>query len=139
MKTVREIMKDDPVCCTRETTAAEAARLMKQHDIGDVLVRDGGRLAGIVTDRDLAVRVLADDARPIERGIGEICSTDVTWVLPEDDVRRAVQLMRERAVRRLPVCESDGRLVGVVSIGDLAVERERQSALGRISAAPPNA
>jgi CBS domain-containing protein len=131
-------MEGAPVCCAPNTTAAEAARLMKQHHIGDVLIRDDGRLTGIVTDRDLAVRVLAEDVPPAERTLGEICSADVAWVSPDDDVHRVVQLMKERAVRRLPVCEDDGRLVGVVSIGDIAIDRDRQSVLGRISAAPPN-
>jgi CBS domain-containing protein len=135
---VREVMTSRLVACTPDATAADAARLMKENDIGDVLVRDGDRLAGIVTDRDLAIRVLAEDRHGAERPIRDVCSHDVATVSPEDTIDRAVELMRERAVRRLPVCEGEGRLVGVVSIGDLALERDRLSALGHISAAPPN-
>jgi|GEM_PF-405629 len=137
--TVREVMTRDPVCCPPDATAAEAARLMKERHIGDVLVCSDGHLEGIVTDRDLVVRALADGERPQERRLGEICSHDIATVTPDDAIDRAVELMKRHAVRRLPVCEPDGRLAGVVSLGDLAVERDERSALGQISAAPPNA
>ena len=137
--TVREVMTTDVVACPPDASAASAARLMKERAIGDVLVCEGDHLEGIVTDRDLAVRVLADDQPRSDRPLREICSPAVATVRPDDAIERAVELMKERAVRRLPVCEADGRLVGVVSIGDLAIERDRRSALGQISAAPPSA
>jgi CBS domain-containing protein len=131
-------MTSDPVCCAPSATAEEAARQMRDGHIGDVLVCENGRLDGIVTDRDIVVRVAAEGRRPDECLLREISSHDVVTVAPDDGVDRAVQLMKERAVRRLPVCEGDGRLVGVISLGDLAVARDRDSALGEISAAPAN-
>jgi CBS domain-containing protein len=106
--------------------------------VGDVLVCDGERLLGIVTDRDLVVRCLAEEDEPAALPIGEICSRNPFTVTPEDDVDDVVELMKERAVRRVPVVGEEGALVGIVSLGDLAERRDRESALGRISAAPPN-
>jgi CBS domain-containing protein len=83
------------------------------------------------------VRILAEGRDPAATTLADISSHDLTTVSPEDSVEQAVQLMREKAIRRLPVVE-DGRPVGIVSLGDLAVERDPDSALGEISAAPPN-
>jgi CBS domain-containing protein len=92
----------------------------------------------VVTDRDLVVRALAEGADISSKSVQEVCSTETVTVSPDDDVDRAIQLMRERAIRRLPVVEEEDRPVGVVSLGDLAVERDPHSALGDISAAHPN-
>ena len=135
---VRDVMTPDPVCCAPSATAEDAARQMRDGHIGDVIVCEDGRLLGIVTDRDIVVRVVAEGRRPDDCLVREICSHDVVTVAPDDDADRAVELMKERAVRRLPVCGRDGRLVGVLSLGDLAVVRDRHSALGQISAAPAN-
>jgi CBS domain-containing protein len=130
-RTVRDVMTPNPITVPTPATAWDAARLMKEQGIGDVLVVEGDRLAGIVTDRDLVVRVMV--ATPV----GEIASDEIKSVSPDDPVDHAVGLMREAALRRLPVTQN-GYVVGVVSIGDLAVEREPGSALADISAAPPN-
>lgn len=134
---VHEVMTDNPVTVGSQTPLVEAATLMRERDIGDVLVVDEGRLRGIVTDRDIVVRAVADarDVRAVTAG--EVCSGDPVSVASQDDLDRAVELMRTRAVRRIPVVDG-GRLVGVVSLGDLAVERDSQSALADISAAEPN-
>jgi CBS domain-containing protein len=100
-----------------------------------VLVTDEGRLAGVVTDRDIAVQIVADQ-RPSGTAVAEIYSRAAITCSSSDDVERAVALMREHAVRRLPVVD-EGRLVGVVSLGDLAIDRDQRSALAAISAAPP--
>lgn len=134
---IREIMSSPPVVLSADDTAAAAARAMRDQAIGDVLVADGDRFAGLVTDRDLVVRVLAEDRDPSRTTLREICSGDLVTVSPDDDVSRAVDLIRERAIRRLPVVEGT-RPVGVVSIGDLAIERDQTSALADISAAKPN-
>ncbi len=105
--------------------------------IGTVLVLGEGQLRGVVTDRDITVRVLADSRDPAATLIGDICSADLVTLGPDDDVTEAVQQVRERAVRRIPVVE-DARPVGIVSIGDLALERDEGSALADVSAAPPN-
>jgi CBS domain-containing protein len=110
---------------------------MRDRDIGDVLVtRDGDQLAGIVTDRDLVVRCLADGA-DADATIERACSNDLATVTPDSSVDDAIRLMRERSLRRIPVVDG-GRAVGIVTLGDLAVEREPDSALGDISAALPN-
>jgi CBS domain-containing protein len=136
-QTVGDIMTTDLVTLPATATAVEAARAMRTSDIGDVIVLEDSRMLGIVTDRDIVVRTVAEGREPASTPIGEICSRELTTVSPNTDVNDAVALMRERALRRLPVVK-DGRPVGIVSLGDLAVERDRRSALGEISAAPPN-
>ncbi|MGK5543892.1 CBS domain-containing protein [Streptomyces sp. URMC 127] len=134
---IREIMSNVPVAVGPQTSVVEVARRMREEDIGAVLVTDGDRLRGLVTDRDLVVRILAEGGDPGERTVHQACSEELVSVTPDDAAEDAVRLMREHTVRRLPVVE-DGRAVGIVSLGDLAVERDRGSALGDISAAEPN-
>jgi len=134
--TIQEVMTTDLVTCPTTTTIADAARLMRDRDIGDVLVtRDGGQLAGIVTDRDLVVRCVADGAAG-DATIEQACSSDLTTMSPDSSIDDAVRVMRERSLRRVPVVR-DGRPVGIVTLGDLAIERDPNSALGDISAAAP--
>jgi CBS domain-containing protein len=134
---IRDIMTPAPVSMSPAESVSAAARAMKEHGIGTVLVLEDGQLCGLVTDRDITIRVLAENRDPSITSIGEICSTDLVTLGPGDDVPEAVRIVRERAVRRIPVAEG-GRPVGVVSIGDLALERDDQSALADVSAAPPN-
>jgi CBS domain-containing protein len=136
-QTVQDVMTTTPITVPPSAFAWDAARLMKEQDIGDVIVVDGDRLCGIVTDRDLVVRVMGEGRDPSRTTIGEICSENVKTVSPADPVDEAVHLMRQSALRRLPVTQK-GKPVGVVSIGDLAVERDPDSALADISAAAPN-
>jgi CBS domain-containing protein len=131
-------MTPNPVAMPAHAPVLEAARAMREHDIGGVIVLEGPRLLGILTDRDIVVRALAEERNPTQTQIGEICSRVLTTISPTSSVAYAVRLMREKAIRRLPVVEEDGRVVGVVSIGDVAVEKDRRSVLGEISAAPPN-
>jgi CBS domain-containing protein len=133
---IRDIMTTDVTTIGPEATAMDAARLMRDQDIGDVIVADGDRPIGIVTDRDLVIRALAD-GKDGGAPVGEVCSRDLTTVTPEDGVDRAISAMRDKAVRRLPVVD-DGRLVGVVSLGDLAIEQDPRSALADISSEPAN-
>jgi CBS domain-containing protein len=120
------------------TIVREAAETMRANDIGDVVVvDDNGAISGILTDRDIVVRVVAEGRDPRATRIGDIASRELTAVSPDDPVDRAVLLMRERAIRRLPVVDK-GKPVGIVSIGDLALDRDPDSALADISAAPPN-
>jgi CBS domain-containing protein len=134
---VRDVMTTDPRTLDGDASATEAARLMQQYDIGDVIVLDGARIRGIVTDRDIVVRAVAQGKEPALVRLASICSDDVTSVTPDDSIDTAVALMRERALRRIPVVE-DGRPVGIVTMGDVALLREPTSALGEVSAAPPN-
>ncbi|MCX4632554.1 MULTISPECIES: CBS domain-containing protein [unclassified Streptomyces] len=136
---VHEVMTDHPVTVEPLTSLAEAARVMRDAGIGDVLVVDQGRLRGILTDRDLVVRAVAEGRDPAETTVRAICSTDPLTVRPDDLVDRAVDLMRRHALRRLPVETENGELVGIVTLGDLEVERDPGSPLASIAAAEGSA
>jgi CBS domain-containing protein len=134
---VREIMTSAPVAVGRLTAVSEVAHRMRDENIGTVLVTDGEQLRGLVTDRDLVVRIMAEGKDPGDTTVQDACSDDLVTVTPDDEVDRAIQLMREHSLRRLPVVEGS-EAVGIVSLGDLAIERDPSSALGDISAAGPN-
>ena len=134
---VRDVMTRNPVSCETTTTIVAAARMMRDHDIGDVLVCDGQQLRGIVTDRDIVVRCIAGGADVGRSTLGDVCTGNVMAVSPDSSLEDAARTMRECAVRRLPVIE-DGRTVGIVSLGDLVVEVDPRSVLADISAAEPN-
>lgn len=102
-----------------------------------MLVVDGGAVTGIVTDRDIAIRAVAEGADPDTTKVNDVCSATLTRLTVDQTVEDAVRIVRERAVRRIPVVQ-DGRPAGIVSIGDLAIERDERSALVDVSAAPPN-
>ncbi|WP_422754908.1 CBS domain-containing protein [Micromonospora sp. WMMD708] len=137
MTTVGEFMTTRLVTMDGNDTLAAAAQEMRDSAIGDVVVTSGDDVVGIVTDRDITVRGVAEDLDPNRTRLQEITSRDVITVSQYDDAVAAADLMRTYAVRRLPVVD-DGRLVGLVSMGDLAVEREPQSVLADISADEPN-
>jgi CBS domain-containing protein len=130
---VRDIMSAAPVCMAAAAPVSAAAKAMKERGIGTVLVVSGGRLEGLVTDRDITIRVLAENRDPATTRLGDICTSELAVLRPDDDIKHADRLVRERAVRRLPVI-ADGVPVGVVSIGDLALDREERSAVSEISA-----
>lgn len=134
---VHEVMTERPVAVEKLTSLAEAARIMRDAGIGDVLVVEEGRLRGILTDRDLVIRAVAENKDPADTTVQSVCTTELITVRPGDDVDHAVDLMRRHALRRLPVETEDGELVGVVTLGDLAVEQDPGSALAAISAAEP--
>jgi CBS domain-containing protein len=137
-KVIRDIMTDRQLIIVSATDSiAVAARKMRDHDIGDVLVEDGGKLCGIITDRDIVVRALAEGMDASSTACKRICSEHLTTLSPDDDVDNAVTLMKKKAIRRIPILEN-GKAVGMLSIGDLAVERDPNSALAGISAAAPN-
>jgi CBS domain-containing protein len=138
MQTVRDVMTPRVVTLPRETTLADAARTMREEDIGDIVVADEAGLAGLVTDRDIVVRAVAERRDPANTTIGEILTEDLIMVRPDDTVQSAALLMRDHAVRRVVVCDDDKSLVGIVSIGDLAEEIDPESVLGGISKAEPN-
>ena len=134
---VRDVMTREPLQISAEKTIAGAARLMRDEDIGDLIVSDGNRVLGMVTDRDIVIRAIAEGLDPERDTVDAVFSGGVSTVSPDAPIEEAVRMMRENAVRRLPVVDG-GALVGVVSLGDLAVKRDETSALADISAAPPN-
>lgn len=132
---VKEVMTTRPVTLDRDASLVEAARLMRDRGIGDVIVVEGDDAEGIVTDRDIVIRGVAEGADPNTTRLGQVVSGDLTSVAPDDPVERAIELMREKAVRRLPVLEG-GKPVGVVTLGDLAIQQDADSVLAHISQEP---
>ncbi|MGB2570224.1 MULTISPECIES: CBS domain-containing protein [Micromonospora] len=137
MTTVGEFMTTRLVTMDGDDTLTAAAQEMRDRAIGDVVVTAGDDVIGIVTDRDITVRGVAESMNPDTTRLKQITSRDLVTVSQYDDAVAAADLMRTYAVRRLPVID-DGKLVGLVSMGDLAVEREPQSVLADISADEPN-
>ncbi|MGH8928743.1 MAG: CBS domain-containing protein [Acidimicrobiia bacterium] len=137
-ESIAEVMTRDPLTVPADATATDAARIMRDGAIGDVIVmKSDGGVCGIVTDRDLALRVVAEGRNPTTMTMAGICGHHVVSISSGEPVSTAVRLMREHDVRRLPVVDH-GQLVGIVSLGDLALDRDPMSALADISAAPPN-
>ena len=121
-----------------DQTLTNVARIMRDEGVGDVLVTEDGKLRGIVTDRDIVVRAVAEGLDPQRETVDAVFSgQDLATISPDAPLEEAVRLMREKAVRRLPVVEN-GRPVGILSIGDLAIERDENSVLADISVAPEN-
>jgi CBS domain-containing protein len=135
---VRDVMMTNLLSVDARASIRQAAEVMRDNDIGDVLVVDDGNLRGIVTDRDIVVRALANGREPDATPVGDVCSPKLAVVDAGAEVNEAAELMGRHAVRRLPVVDND-EVVGIVSLGDLARRSEPDSALGDISAAPPNA
>jgi CBS domain-containing protein len=136
MGKVRDVMTAEPIVLQRDQSIADAARAMRDNAMGSILVVDGDKLCGLVTDRDIVVRALAESAAP-SSPIGAVCTPHLVAVEADDDTTEALQVMQDNAVRRLPVMDH-GRIVGIVSIGDLAVEQDEDSALADISTARPS-
>jgi CBS domain-containing protein len=136
-RTVEEIMTRDPRTVNASDTIVDAARVMNESDIGDVIVVDGDKITCIVTDRDIVVRAVAEGRDPRSTSVSEVCTSSLETIGPDASVDDALRKMRDADIRRLPVVQ-DGRPIGIVSLGDLAVEREPDSTLADISAASPD-
>ena len=137
-ETINEVMTANPWTVTDQATIEEAARVMRDADIGDVIVLDpDGEVQGIVTDRDVVVRAVAKGVDTNSEPVGSILEGDIVTIASEDSIEAALDLMRDHKVRRLPVVD-DRRLVGIVTLGDLAVDLQPSSTLADISQAPPN-
>lgn len=133
---VRDVMTPGPIGVDYNQSIAEAAQTMRDWGVGAVLVVSDQALHGMVTDRDLVVRGIAE-SHSISEPVGPLSSDDLVGVNADDDVTEAARLMRENAVRRLPVIE-DGQVAGMVSLGDLALDQDPGSALADVSRAGPN-
>jgi CBS domain-containing protein len=116
---IQEAMTSGPTTISPSTSAREAAGLLKSENVGSLPIVEDDRLVGVITDRDLAVRVLAE-GRDAETPVGEIASSDLVTIDPQQSLEEAARLMAEHQLRRLPVCEEDGRLVGILAQADLA-------------------
>lgn len=125
---IRDVMTPNPRCVSPTDTIQSAARIMRDEDTGAVPVVENGRPVGMVTDRDIVVRVVADGGQ-LNRSIGDIVTTGVVSATPDMSTREAAELMSEHQIRRLPVVENE-QLVGIVSLGDLAVKDARDKLTG---------
>jgi CBS domain-containing protein len=125
---IREVMTPNPRFIAPTETIQNAARIMRDEDTGAVPVVENGKVLGMVTDRDIVIRAVADGAKA-DRPVRDIVSGDPICATPDMSTRDASKLMAEHQIRRLPVVEGD-RLVGIVSIGDLAVKEGRDSRTG---------
>ncbi|MEU3255087.1 CBS domain-containing protein [Streptomyces sp. NPDC006997] len=136
---VRDLMSPGAAAVEPMTTVASAARVMREQDVGEVLVAYDRDLFGVLTDRDITLRAVAEGRDPTVTTVGSVCTRPpVVTLAPDDTTDRAIALMRRYAVRRLPVVEHGGCPVGMVSLGDLATTEDPHSALADISRAAPN-
>ncbi len=129
MASIRDLMTSNPESCPPSATVLDAAKVMATQDVGPVPIVDGDRLVGIVTDRDLVVRVLAEGRDPSATALGDIASSDLVTVQPDSDVSEALNLMSQHQVRRLLVTDGD-RLVGIVAQADVARATEEEDTGG---------
>jgi CBS domain-containing protein len=136
-QTIREVMTEGLLTCPGSATVSDVGKQMKEGNTGAILVVEGGELHGLVTDRDIVLRAVAADRDPATTQAGDICTSELHTLSPDDTAEDAVDLLRKHDVRRIPVVDGD-RPVGIVTIGDLAVARDEKSALADISAASPN-
>src|SRR3954471_6229009 len=123
-KSVRDLMSSNPCSIDADQPVAYAAKMMRDEDVGLAPIVEGDRLVGTVTDRDIAIRVVAEGKDPESTKVMEIASTDLVTVDPQQELDEALRLMAQHQVRRLPVVEEDGRLVGVVAQADVARESD---------------
>jgi CBS domain-containing protein len=136
-QSIREIMTADPRTVETGATVAQAARDMRDGDVGSVVVIEDGAVAGIITDRDIAVRVVAEGLDPDATRVAEVATMAPVTLTVDQSVDDAIRLVREQNVRRIIVLQ-DGRAAGIVSLGDLAIERDTDSALADIASEPAN-
>jgi len=136
-RSIREVMTDRLITLPADASLVDAGKAMQENDIGDVIVMEGDQFLGLVTDRDIVVRGIAEGKDPSSTQVRDVTSADVQTLSPDSTVAEAVDIMRSAAVRRIPVLDGD-RPVGIVSIGDLAQQEDEESALADISEAPPN-
>jgi CBS domain-containing protein len=120
-KSIRDVMTSNPRGIETTTPVAEAARLMKTEDVGSLPILEGGRLTGMLTDRDIVLRVVAEGKDPQTATAGEVASRDLVTIDPQQNLDEALRMMARHQVRRLPVVEEDGRLVGIVAQADVAL------------------
>jgi CBS domain-containing protein len=125
-KTVRETMTSNPCSIDAGKSGAYAAKMMRDEDVGLAPIVEGDRLVGVLTDRDIVVRVVAEGLDPERVKVSEVASRDVVTLDPGQDLDEALRLMARHQVRRLPVVEEDGRLVGVVAQADVAQEADER-------------
>ncbi|MFL5945361.1 MAG: CBS domain-containing protein [Gaiellaceae bacterium] len=121
-QSIRDVMTSNPCSIDAEKSVAYAAKMMKEEDVGLAPIVEGDKLVGMLTDRDIAIRVVAEGRNPDQTQVREVASNQVVTIDPQQDLDEALRIMAKHQVRRLPVVEEDGRLVGVVAQADIARE-----------------
>ncbi len=127
---INEIMTADVVVVRPETTVQEAAQEMRSLGIGCVPVCDGDRLVGMLTDRDIALRLVAEGLSPLNTAVSQCMTPEVRWCYEDESIEEAQKVMKERQIRRLPVISREKRLVGILSVGDLAIKTDATTEVG---------
>jgi CBS domain-containing protein len=125
-KKVREVMTSNPCTIDADKSVAYAAKMMRDEDVGVAPIVEGDRLVGVLTDRDITVRVVAEGRDAEQVKAREIASAELVTLDPEQDLDEALRLMARHQVRRLPVVEEDGRVVGIVAQADVAQEADER-------------
>ncbi len=123
MRKISEVMTSEVKVVSPEDSLQDAAAIMAEQDVGALPVCDGTRLQGMITDRDITIRAIAN-GRGADTPVSEVMTDDVVWCTEEDDTQDVLERMGDRQIRRIPVIDQDRNLVGIVSLGDLAIEDE---------------
>jgi CBS domain-containing protein len=121
----KDVMTKDPACCMSSDTVQQCAEMMKTHDVGSMpVVEDEGsrRLVGIITDRDVAVRVVGEGLDPKTTSVSDVMSREPVCVQPEEELDQAMERMKDRQIRRVPVVDEQHRLIGIIAQADVATQ-----------------
>jgi len=133
--TCNEIMTTNPECCLPSDSVVKAAKLMKSEDVGPIPIvadKDSRKLSGIITDRDLALKVVAEARDPNATQVGDVMSAHVITCKENDDVDKVLKLMEEHQVRRIPVVDTNNHLLGIIAQADVATRLGSSKATGRV-------
>jgi CBS domain-containing protein len=132
--TCAEVMTPSPTACNPQHTAVDAAELMRREDCGllPVISEDGKKLIGVLTDRDIVLKVIAEGRDPRGTAVSEVMTTDLVTCLPQENVEMAMEQMATRQVRRIPIVDRDGSLVGIVAQADVATRIANPQETGQI-------
>ncbi len=129
---VSEIMTRNPEAAQVTDSIMDVASMMRDLNVGFMPILDGDTLVGVVTDRDITLRAVAENMDVVDNSIGEIMSSDLQVVSPDTDIDEAARIMEEFQIRRLPVLDENGMLIGVLSLGDIAVRTQNMEQAGEI-------
>ena len=132
MATCREVMTKDPASCSTSEPVTKVASLMKQQDVGSVPVVDSDRLVGIVTDRDIVLKVVAAGKSSDQTPVRDAMTPNPVSCREDDDVEHALKLMKERQVRRMPIVDASGRLSGIIAQADVATRVNKDAETGEL-------
>jgi len=123
-KTIRDVMTSNPCTIDADKDIVYAAKMLKDEDVGVAPIVEGDQLIGVLTDRDIAIKVVAEGKDPQTTKAREIASKDIVTIDPQQSLDEALRLMAQHQVRRLPVVEEDGKVVGIVAQADIALESD---------------